>query len=76
MNYTKIFSVVVNVAIRSEGCADLNKQGPSCGWAYIQVNGHDYSLHRRGFNLVVLHTNGEFLTKQETVSHLNVSGQN
>ena len=41
------------IDIRSEGCDDLGK-GPGCGKSSIWVNGKDYSLHRRGINVVVL----------------------
>lgn len=43
----------LRVAIRSEGCNDKGKYR-GCGRAYIFVNGKDFSLHRRGHNVVVL----------------------
>ena len=47
---------VLDIYIRSEGCDDPGK-GPNCGKAYIKVDGTDYSLQKRGFNVVVV--NGE-----------------
>ena len=42
----------LNVTIRSEGCDDPNLSGENAT-AFIWVNGTDYSLHGRGFNLAV-----------------------
>ena len=39
--------------VRSEGCEDKGR-GPGCGIASININGQDYSKHKRGYNLVVL----------------------
>ncbi|CAH3108178.1 unnamed protein product [Pocillopora meandrina] len=47
---------VLDIYIRSEGCDDPGK-APICGKAYIKVDGTDYSLQERGFNVVVV--NGE-----------------
>ena len=53
-----IFNVVagrsLKVEIRSEGCEDPDRLGPGCGWAFIKVDGRDYSFHERGHNVVVL----------------------
>ncbi|EDO47937.1 predicted protein [Nematostella vectensis] len=42
----------VPISVRSEGCDDVGVK--PCGIARIWVNGKDYSLHRRGFNFVVV----------------------
>ena len=44
----------LDIYIRSEGCNDPNKTPNTCGIAYIKVNGHDRSMHRRGHNVVVV----------------------
>ena len=41
------------MTIRSEACNDRDRKGRACGWAFIWVNGRDYSQHRRGYNVVV-----------------------
>lgn len=43
----------VDVVIHSEGFGDPGKTGIN-GVSTITVNGQDYSLHKRGFNFVVL----------------------
>ena len=46
---------VVDIHIRSGGCDDAGrKPSTSCGFAYIEVNGKDYSPHLRGYNVVVV----------------------
>ena len=45
---------VVEIHIRSEGCDDPGRTPNTCGFAYIEVNGKDYSPHLRGYNVVVL----------------------
>lgn len=45
---------VVEVHIRSEGCDDPARKPSTSGFAYIEVNGKDYSPHLRGYNVVVL----------------------
>ena len=52
----------MDIHIRSEGCDDLGKD--TGGIAYIKVNGHDHSMHRRGHNVVVVDaTTGNVATK-------------
>ena len=51
-------SGVFTADILSEGCDDPNRSR-GCGRASIYVNGKDYSLRRRGYNLVVVdHVSG------------------
>ncbi|XP_068758317.1 uncharacterized protein [Montipora capricornis] len=45
---------VVEIHIRSEGCDDPGRKPSTCGFAYIEVNGKDYSPHLRGCNVVVV----------------------
>lgn len=45
---------VVEIHIRSEGCDDPGRTPNTCGFAYIEVNGKDYSPHLRGYNVVVV----------------------
>ena len=40
--------------VRSEGCDDPGIAPNSCGNAQIYVSGKDYSLHKRGHNIVVV----------------------
>ena len=48
--------------VRSEGCDDPGKPSNSCGNAKILVSGKDYSLHKRGHNIVVVDaTSGNLL---------------
>ncbi|PFX19659.1 uncharacterized protein LOC111337884 isoform X3 [Stylophora pistillata] len=51
---TQCQKLVLNVFIRSEACEDPGKATNSCGFAYIKVNGKDYSPHLRGHNVVVI----------------------
>ena len=44
---------IAKIFVRSEGCNDRGKYR-GCGRAYIKVNGKDYSIHKRGYNIVVL----------------------
>ena len=54
----------LNVTIRSEGCDDPNLSGDGCGVAFIWVNGTDYSLHGRGYNLAVFNmTTGKHINQ-------------
>ena len=58
--------------ISSEGCEDPGK-GRGCGQAYIWVNGRDRSLHRRGFNVVVLNAyNGKCESCSMTLKKLDL----
>ncbi len=43
------------MSIRAEGCNDPGAKG--CGFSVIIVDGVDRSLHRRGYNLVVMNEN-------------------
>ena len=45
---------VINIYIRSEGFLDPGKVTPGGGRAYIKVNGTDHSVHKRGYNVVVV----------------------
>ena len=52
----------MDIHIKIEGCEDPNvKQTENtCGFAYIEVNGIDFSLRGRGYNVVVVDgTTGE-----------------
>ena len=51
-----LFTGYVRVRVESQGYVDKKSGRTLYGRsrAYIRVNGRDYSLHRRGFNLVVL----------------------
>jgi len=50
----KRFTIALDIKIRSEGCEDPNNLEGGCGFAYIQVDGKELSMKRRGFNFVVL----------------------
>ena len=53
--YFRLFAAgFLDIYVRSEGCNDPGKTPNTCGIAYIKVNGRDYSLHRRGHNVVVV----------------------
>lgn len=45
---------MVRVFICSEGCEDLGIIVNICGIVYIKVNGKDYFLYIRGYNVVVI----------------------
>ena len=45
---------MVEIHIRSEGCDDPGRKPNTCGFAYIEVNGKDYSPRHRGYNVVVV----------------------
>ena len=40
--------------IKSVGCDDKGKVKDTCGYAYIQVNGQEYSKKTRGHNIVIV----------------------
>jgi len=44
----------VDVHVRSEGCEDPGKAPNTCGIAYINVDGTERSLRRRGHNVVIV----------------------
>jgi len=44
----------LDIHIRSEGCDDPGRTPGVCGVAYIKIHGHDYSLHGRGHNVVIV----------------------
>ena len=44
----------MDIHIRSEGCDDPGRKPRTCGFAYIEVNGKDYSPRLRGYNVVVV----------------------
>ena len=50
------FSGYLRLSVESQGFVD-KKHGRTLygrSRAYIRVNGRDYSLHRRGFNIIVI----------------------
>lgn len=49
-----LFLVGIDVVVRSEGCEDPHLSKVHCGLAYIKVNGGDYALKKRGFNVVLV----------------------
>lgn len=44
----------MGIHIRSEGCEDPGRAPNTCGLAYIEVKGKDFSPHGRGYNVVVV----------------------
>ena len=54
-----LFKGYVRVEIRSEGCDDPAKTPKTCGLAYIFVEGEQYAPQKRGYNVVVLGTDGK-----------------
>lgn len=44
----------VDIHVRSEGCEDPGKAPNTCGIAYINVDGREYSLRHRGHNVVIV----------------------
>ena len=44
----------LDIQIRSEGAEDAGVTPGTCGFAYIKVNGKDYSPRRRGHNVVIV----------------------
>jgi len=44
----------VDIHVRSEGCEDPGKATGTCGIAYINVDGREYSPRRRGHNVVIV----------------------
>ncbi|XP_044165741.1 uncharacterized protein LOC114963329 isoform X1 [Acropora millepora] len=60
----------LDMLVRSEGCDDPGKPPNSCGNAKILVSGKDYSLHKRGHNIVVVDaTSGIVLDKRNYDTH-------
>ena len=56
MNFRATFTGYITIQIESQGFVD-KKGGRTLhgrSRAYIRVNRRDYSLHRRGFNVVVI----------------------
>ena len=47
-----LVGIPLEIFIKSEGCNDPGISG--CGRSVIRVNGRDHSLHRRGYNVVVV----------------------
>ena len=45
--------------MRSEGCDDPAKTPNTCGVAHIFVEGKDYSKKKRGYNVVVIRSDGK-----------------
>ena len=44
----------MDIHIKSEGCEDPKRPKNTCGFANITVKRTDYSLHGRGYNVVVV----------------------
>lgn len=67
---------VLDIHIRSEGCDDPGIVD-GCGKAYIKVDGTDYSLQRRGHNVVVVNgETGVFLEARAFDTHADSSSGN
>nr|XP_058952249.1 uncharacterized protein LOC131779695 [Pocillopora verrucosa] len=62
----------VDIHIKSEGCEDPKRPKNTCGFANITVKRTDYSLHGRGYNVVVVDgTTGEVLESKTFDTHWN-----
>ncbi|PFX27383.1 Neurogenic locus Notch protein [Stylophora pistillata] len=67
---------VLDIHFRSEGCDDPGTVD-GCGKAYIKVDGTDYSLQRRGHNVVVVNgETGVFLEARAFDTHADSSSGN